>query len=161
MPFCSRCGRELPSDAKFCDACGVSITISEKDKIAHEVLLKEIHLVDNLLETHANIMIVLISGLLFLVFKIELKIAMYILSILGFAVSLEFFCHIYRFKKIAQSATDRVIEIEKRIGIDTRRKPAMLWKIKIPTGSTLILCISTVFIALWLILIGLLSMGRI
>jgi len=25
MPFCYRCGRELTSDAKFCDACGVSV----------------------------------------------------------------------------------------------------------------------------------------
>jgi len=159
MPFCYRCGRELPYQAKFCDACGVFVAISAKDKIAHKVLLKEIHLVDNLLETHANIMMVLISGLLFLVFKVTLHIAVYILSILGLAVSVELFCHIYRLKKIAESATDRVKEIENRMIIDTRRKPAMLWKIEIPTGSTLILCISAVFIALWLILIGLLFIG--
>jgi len=27
MPFCYRCGRELPSNAKFCDACGVAAPI--------------------------------------------------------------------------------------------------------------------------------------
>jgi len=25
MPFCHRCGRELTSEAKFCDACGISV----------------------------------------------------------------------------------------------------------------------------------------
>lgn len=135
--------------------------ISEEDKIAHETLLKEIHLVDNLLETHANIMIVLISGMLFFLFKIESKTAMEILSIVGFFVSLEFFCHTYRFKHIAKSANDRLKEIEKRIGIDTTRKPTYLWKIKIPSGSTLLLCISTLFMTTWILLLALITTNMI
>jgi len=135
--------------------------VSDKDKITYETLLKEIHLIDNLLETHANIMIVLISGMLFFIFKIESKIAMNILSVLGIVVSFEFFCHIYRLKDIAEKATERLVKLEKKIGIDTRRKPTMLWKIIIPEGSTLILYISIIFMILWLALIGLLSMGKI
>jgi len=135
--------------------------VTNRDKMAYEALLKEIRVVDNLLETHANIMIVLISGMLFFIFQVEPRIAKYVLSMLGIAVSLEFFCHTYRLKHIAKSATERLIEIEKRIGIDTRRKPAMLWKIKMPTGSTLLLCISIVFMALWLLLIVLLNTGLI
>jgi hypothetical protein len=142
---------------------------SEKDKIARETLLEEIHVVDNLLETHANIMIVLISAMFFFIFKIESTTAKYILSALGFAVSLEFFLHIYRLKDIAKSATKRLKRIEKRMGIDTARKPTLVriktklgvWKIKIPTGSTFILYISLVFMSFWLILIGLLSIGKI
>ena len=133
--------------------------ISEEDKIAHETLLSEIHLVDNLLETHANIMIVLISAMLFFIFQIQTKIAMEILSIVGFFVSLEFFSHTYRLKHIAKSACDRLKEIEKRIGIDTARKPTYLWKIRIPSGSTLLLCISTLFMATWLVLLMLLAMN--
>jgi len=133
--------------------------VSDEDKIAHETLLKEIHLIDNLLETHANIMIVLISGMLFFLFKIESKIAMNILSVVGFIVSLEFFAHTYRLKHIAKSATERLIEIEKRIGIDTTRKPTRLWKIRIPTGSTLILGISIVFMTVWILLIVSLNVG--
>jgi len=128
--------------------------ISDKDRMAHETLLKEIHLVDNLLETHANIMIVLISGMLYFIFKIESVIAAKILSVLGLAVSLEFFCHIYRLKHVAKSAMERLIEIEKRIGIDTGRRKTVLLGIRIPSGSTLILYISVLFIAIWLVLIG-------
>ena len=45
MPFCSRCGRELLSVAKFCDACGVSVTAPEFDQIRfeYEALIERVY----------------------------------------------------------------------------------------------------------------------
>jgi len=34
MPFCCRCGRQLPIDAKFCDACGGALKATLEAKIA-------------------------------------------------------------------------------------------------------------------------------
>ena len=41
MPFCYRCGRELPSVAKFCDACGVAapIYLSPRAKTARNAVV--------------------------------------------------------------------------------------------------------------------------
>jgi len=146
----------------------LSTVVCEQDKIAHQALYKEIHLVDNLLETHANIMIVLISGMLFFIFRgeyIQSKMVMSILSALGLAVSLEFCLHTYRFKHIGICAEIRLKRIEERMGIDTERKPTILvvsgYKIEIPRGSTLLLGISIVFTLIWLAILILLAMGRI
>jgi len=167
MPFCYKCGRELPIYAKFCDACGVAAPIypspTIEDKIAHEALYKERHLVDNLLETHANIMIVLLSGLLYALFRLGplLNAAMYVISFLGLAVSIEFFCHTYRFRQIGKRAEERLKKIEERMRIDTTRKPSMLWIFRVPPGSALLLGISLVFMGLWLlILVGVLIAGK-
>jgi len=41
MPFCYKCGRELRSDAKFCDACGVSapLYLPHRSKTARNVVI--------------------------------------------------------------------------------------------------------------------------
>jgi len=135
--------------------------ISEKDQMQHEALYEEIHKVDDLLETHANIMIVLISGLLAFTFTLKSTVAVNSVSLVGFLVSLEFYLHTYRLRHIAMSASDRLKVIEERIGINTTRPGTYLWRLRVPSGSTLLCGISLLFVALWLTLLVLFNTGTI
>lgn len=58
--------------------------LKDKGQLEYQALLSELQLVDNLLETHANIMTVLISGMLFFLFQVKSEVGMLLFSILVF-----------------------------------------------------------------------------
>jgi len=135
--------------------------MSEIDKIQYDALYEDYHKIDDLLETHANIMILLVSGILAFLFTLKSIVAISAVSIVGFFVSLEFFLHTYRFKCIAIAAKNRIRAIEDRYGIDTLRPDTYLLRMKAPTGSTLLCCISLTFMLLWVLLLVLFNLHMI
>ena len=98
-------------------------------------------------------MIVLISGLFAFMFTLKSIIAVNAVSIVGLAVSLEFFLHTYRFRHIAMNACNKLREIEHDANLHTMRQPTFFCKMKVPTGSMLLCFVSWLFISLWLIMI--------
>jgi hypothetical protein len=122
----------------------------EKDKIAVDILVREINTVDVVMETHAGIMTALDAALLYVVYGLKPGPETVALSVLGLIFSGEMFLHTYR---LADIANTRLEDSLGRIGIDASRKPTKLLGLQVPLGSTLLLGISVVFIVVWVIVI--------
>ena len=127
------------------------MTQDEKDKLAHESLLREIQHVDNEAETHARTVILIIVGLLAFVshfaFVAESRsvLATYIASGVGIVVSLELLLKLWRERTIVRDCHEELAKVEERIEIQAIRQ--------FPTkgilafeGFSITICLSILFI---------------
>ena len=140
------------------------MTQDERDKIAHESLLREMQHADNEAETHARTVILIIVGLLAFVshfaFVSENRsvLATYIASSVGIVVSLELLLKLWRQRAIVRDCHNKLTRVEKRIGIKAIRQFPVEGKLAFE-GFSITICLAILFILAFGAIIALAAMG--
>lgn len=95
---------------------------SEKQKLAHDSLLKEIHNIDHITEMHTQI-VILISGALiaFASSHLNSPTVVYVLSVFGVLISIEWILKVVRHRHIFRTSYDKLTELQRNLDIDALR----------------------------------------
>ena len=137
------------------------MTQAEQDKLAHETLLREIHNIDNITETHARTVILIIVALFAFVSQIDSAIGIYIASFVGMAVSFEMLFKVWRHRKIFRECHDKLTELEDNIGIHAIRPlPKPHRKLCSFDGFTILIWLAIFFIVVWGVVFGVTGAGH-
>jgi hypothetical protein len=130
--------------------------ISRRDEIAHETLLKELHNIDNLAETHSRIVLIISAALLAFASTqlADLTIVAFV-ALFGIFVSVEWLLKIIRHRKVFRSTHDKLTRLERQLGIDAVRPlPQPHKRLFSLDGFTLLLWLSIVIIIFWMLFFG-------
>ncbi len=126
--------------------------ICEKQKLAHDSLLREIHNIDNITETHAQTVIAISAGLLaFVSSKLDSPKVVYVGSILGSLICIEWILKIKRHRDIFRATYDKLTELQCDLGIDALRPlPHPHKKLLSLDGFTILIWLAILFLLFWI-----------
>lgn len=134
---------------------------SEKQKLAHDSLLKEIHNIDHITEMHTQI-IILISGALiaFVSSHLSSPTVVYVVSIFGTLISIEWILKVVRHRRIFRTSYDKLTELQRSLGIDALRPlPQPHKKLFSLDGFTILIWLAILFLLFWICLPMLVRFG--
>jgi heme exporter protein D len=125
----------------------------EKQKLAHETLLKEIHNIDEIAESHSRIIIIISSALI--VYAVSQQPGTSnIIAVLGILIAIEWILKIVRHRKVFRTCHDKLSKLEKEIGIDAIRPLKKPYKNFFSLdGYTLLIWFAIVLITFWVLVI--------
>ena len=137
------------------------MTQDEKDKLAHETLLREIHNIDNIAEMHARTVILIIVALFAFVSQIHSAVGIYIAASVGMAVSFEMLLKVWRHRTIFRTCHDKLTQLEGNIEIDAIRPlPKPHRKLCSFDGFTILIWLAIFFIVVWGAVFGVTGAGH-
>ncbi len=134
---------------------------SEKQKLAHDSLLKEIHNIDRITEMHSQIVLAITAALIaFASYRLNSPPAVYIVSFLGFFISIEWILKIIRHRQIFRTCHDKLTELQSNLGIDALRPlPHSHKKLLSLDGFTILIWLAILFLLFWIVLPLLVASG--
>jgi uncharacterized membrane protein HdeD (DUF308 family) len=124
---------------------------SDKQKLAHDSLLKEILNIDEIAEKHSDI-IIGISGILIGILATQSPSPeeALMISVFGILLSIEWILKLIRHRLIFRTSYDKLVNLQKDIGIDALRplpKPhRMLFSFD---GFTILIWLGIAFLLFW------------
>ncbi len=126
--------------------------ICEKQKLAHDSLLREIHNIDNITETHAQTVMVISAALIaFVSSKLDSPKVVYMGSILGSLICIEWILKIKRHRDIFRATYDKLAELQYSLGIDAFRPlPHPHKKLFSFDGFTILIWLAIIFLLFWI-----------
>lgn len=105
-----------------CNQTFVTFGQDKKDEIAHETLLKELHNVDQLVETHSQIVLAILAALIaFVSSQFANGPLVYFISVFGILISLEWLLKVIRHRMMFRKSHDKLTDLQDRLGIDALR----------------------------------------
>lgn len=125
---------------------------SEKQKLAHDSLLKEIHNIDHITEMHTQI-VILISGALIAFVSSHLSSAtvVYAVSMFGILISIEWILKVVRHRRIFRTSYDKLTELQRNLGINALRPlPQPHKKLFSLDGFTILIWLAILFLLFWI-----------
>jgi len=125
---------------------------SEKQKLAHDSLLKEIHNIDHITEMHTQI-VILISGALiaFASSHLNSPTVVYVLSVFGVLISIEWILKVVRHRHIFRTSYDKLTEPQRNLDIDALRPlPQPHKKLFSLDGFIILIWLAIFFLLFWI-----------
>jgi hypothetical protein len=125
--------------------------MTDKQKVSHDVLYRELHNLDNLVEKHAELVLA-ISAALFAFASAHLNSppVVWLASAFGFAAAVEWILKIVRHRRLFRSAHEKLGTLETQIGIDTLRPLKRPYKNFFSLdGFTILLWLAMLLIVFW------------
>jgi len=134
---------------------------SEKQKLAHDSLLREIHNIDRITEMHAQIVIFISAALIaFVSSQLRSPKVVYVGSILGILICIEWILKVVRHRYIFRTSYDKLIELQRNLGIDALRPlPQPHKKLFSLDGFTILIWLAILFLLFWVAIALLVGFG--
>ena len=128
----------------------------EKKRISHATLLSEIHKVDDIAEKHAQIIIAISAALVaFASAHWAAKMVVTLVAAFGILVCVEWIFKITRHREIFQTCYEKLVAVERQIGINALRPPPKrLWNSISRDGFTILIWFAGVLVLLWLLILA-------
>lgn len=135
---------------------------SEKQKLAHDSLLSEIHNIDNITEQHTQTVVAITAALIAFVTQLKSPTAVYIVSIFGILLAIEFILKVIRHRRIFRTSYDKLTKLQFDLGIDALRPLPKPHKILFSLdGFTILIWLALLFLFFWIALAWLAYFGYI
>ena len=134
---------------------------SKKQELAHDSLLKEIHNIDHITEMHSQIVLAITAALIvFVSYQLDSPPAVYVVSLLGFFISIEWILKIIRHRQIFRTCHDKLTELQSDLGIDALRPlPHPHKRLLSLDGFTILIWLAILFLLFWIVLPMLVAFG--
>jgi len=125
---------------------------SEKKKLAHDSLLREIHNIDRITEMHAQIVIFISAALIaFVSSQLKSPKVVYLGSITGILICIEWILKVIRHRRIFRTSYDKLTELQQNLGIDALRPlPKPHKNLFSLDGFTILIWLAILFLLFWI-----------
>jgi len=125
--------------------------VDPRDRIAYETALKEFHNIDNLVETHSRIILIISAALFaFVSSKTDDAALVVFVALFGILICIIWMLKVIRHRRIFREAHGKLKRLEKKMGIDAVRalpgKGKRLWSID---GFTLLIWLAMLIVIFW------------
>jgi len=129
------------------------MTVCDAQKIAHESLLRELHNIDQIVETQTQIVIIIIAALVgFVSVHLDSSKEVFLISIFGLLISIGWVLQLLRYRYVFLEIYKKITELQRIIGIDAIR-PKPLPRRLIFDGYLILEGLGCLFILFWFCLL--------
>ena len=128
---------------------------SEKQKLEHDTLLKEVHNIDHISEMHSQIALAIMAALIiFSSYQLKSPLAVLMISLIGFCITIVWILKIIRHRKIFRTCYKKLTDLERlHLHINALRPlPDPPKKLLSFDGFTLLIWLGIIFIVFWVAL---------
>ena len=135
----------------------------DQDKIAHETLLREVHNIDRITETHTSIIVAILAALIAVTLsQLTSTLSILLASVAGIGISAEMILKVIRHRTIFRSTYERLEKLERALGINALRplsqRAKEAWLLS-RDGFTLLIWLGIGFLVFWAIVLALAFAG--